>query len=88
VLAFGLRAEGAELRLSEPAACGDSSELTYRVERALGQALSSTPEPRFQVSIAPARAGFAARLEVHDADVAATPGLRSFSATSCSIPWR
>jgi hypothetical protein len=82
-LAHGLLAHGAELRMTEPTACGDVGELTFRVERALGQALESTPEPRFEVSIAPAGARYFAQLEVNDADVGEAPGRRSFSAPSC-----
>jgi hypothetical protein len=83
VLAHALPSGAAELRMTEPAVCGDESELTFRVERARGQALEPTPEPRFEVSIAPAPPGFAARLEVHDADVGEAAGRRSFSARSC-----
>jgi hypothetical protein len=76
-------AQAAELSLAQPAACTTEDELSYRVERLLGQRLASAPASRFLIHIQPASAGFAARLEVSSTEPFRVMGTRSLAAREC-----
>jgi len=73
----------AELTLAQPAPCISVDELSFRVSRALGQALSSVAGPQFAVAIRPSASGFQARLEISDSGSNGPSGLRLLNAASC-----
>lgn len=76
-------AAAAELALAEPASCTTRDELSFRVERLLGQPLAQVEAMQLSVRIEPSRAGYDARLHVsRPADVA--PGTRALHAASCA----
>jgi hypothetical protein len=67
---FGLgRAQAAELSARGPAECPDATELTFRVERAIGMPLGRAAPLRFSVQFMPARAAsYTARLAVESSE--------------------
>jgi hypothetical protein len=78
------QAHAAELKLSEPLACVTADELSFRVERALGQPLAQAPALEFRVS--PRQTSprdFSAQLEISEASGAAAAGSRTLLASSC-----
>lgn len=76
-------AAAAELSLVEPAACVTLDELSFRVERLLGQPLASAEALRLSLRVEQETGGFAARLEVERPD-SAERGVRSLRASSCA----
>ncbi len=75
-------AAAAELLLEEPAPCVTGEELSFRVERLLGQALVGVEAMQLSVRIEPTSQGFSAQLEVWRPG-AAGRGTRSLRAASC-----
>jgi hypothetical protein len=86
-LAWGVSggaASAAELRLGEPSVCVTVEELSFRVERALGQPLAQAAPLELLVSAAHREpSGFSARVEISEAGIPDSAGSRSFSATRC-----
>lgn len=60
-------AHAADLEWSAPAACPDSDEVRFRVERAIGMPLSHAAPLRFVVQAGATARGYAASIEVADA---------------------
>jgi hypothetical protein len=82
--ASGGTASAAELRLGESSVCVTVEELSFRVERALGQPLAQAAPLELIVSAVHREpSGFSARVEISEAGVPDGAGLRSVSATSC-----
>lgn len=76
-------AAAAELALQQPAACVTLDELSFRVERLLGQPLHDVEPMQLSVRVDAEGTGFVARLEVsrpNDAE----HGVRSLRAASCA----
>jgi hypothetical protein len=85
VLGLGLAspARAAELSLAGPATCSDVDELRYRVERALGSALTEAPPLELDVTIAERGRGLSATLRVRD-EAGAAPSERRLEAPDCA----
>ncbi len=77
------RAVAAELALDEPAACFTLDELSFRVERLLGQPLANAEAMQLSLRVDAEGTGFVARLEVGRPGVAER-GVRSLRAASCA----
>jgi hypothetical protein len=75
-------AAAAELALEEPAACVTLDELSFRVERLLGQPLADAEAMQLSLRVEAEAKGFVARLEVSRPD--AEHGVRSLRAASCA----
>lgn len=76
-------AAAAELALEEPAACVTLDELSFRVERLLGQPLAHLEAMQLSLRVDAEAAGFVARLEVSRPEDA-EHGVRSLRAASCA----
>jgi hypothetical protein len=76
-------AAGAELALEQPAACVTLDELSFRVERLLGQPLAHAEVMQLSLRVEPEATGFVARLEISRPG-SAEPGLRTLRAASCT----
>lgn len=76
-------AAAAELVLAEPAACVTLDELSFRVERLLGQSLASVEPLQLSVRAGGDATGFVARLEVERPEHSQR-GVRSLRASSCA----
>ena len=76
-------AAAAELVLEEPSACVTLDELSFRVERSLGQPLASVEAMQLSLRVDAEATGFVARLEVSRPEDA-EHGVRSLRAASCA----
>jgi hypothetical protein len=77
-------AHAAELSISAPTACSIGEELTFRVERALGQPLESAAPVRCTIHIARSSGMYGARMEVESIGSGRPSRLRSFSGPTCA----
>lgn len=83
VLSPARTSSAAELYASGPVGCADVSELGFRVERALGMALSKAAALSFQVHVEPAGHGYAARIQMTDLALGGLASERVVSAPDC-----
>lgn len=82
VVAGPAAAIAAELSLEEPAACLTEGDLSFRVERLLGQPLGGVASMQLSVRIEPTPQGFSARLEL--SRPGGERGARFLRAVSCA----
>jgi hypothetical protein len=83
VVSLAPQAGALELRFSPSAACS-SEEITFRVENALAQPVSSIAGPTFHVDIARASLGYVGRVDIAGpSDDATVLGARRVTAASC-----
>ena len=75
----------AELTVDEPIGCVTREELSFRAERALGQALDTAAPLALRIAALPGGegAGHGARLDISEAGAVTASGSRSFHAASC-----
>lgn len=82
-MAHPLPARAAEIVLDAGGGCVERDDVTFQVERALGQPLSAVSDARFLVHERPAKVGVRAELEIRDAGGAVPRGSRSLAAETC-----
>jgi hypothetical protein len=80
---FSAPTVAAELAIDGPTGCVTADDVSFRVERALGQALASTGKESFRVRVASTSTDYLARLEATEDGRPVVAGARELSARSC-----